>query len=226
MLTVYVGWDSKEPEAFDVCRFSIEENCSIPVSVIPLKRKQFIERKLYWRDQDSRDSTEFTMTRFMVPWLNGYQGKALFCDCDFLFQADLKELIDQFDKSKAVQVVKHDYTPKETTKMDGQVQTVYPRKNWSSMVLWNCGHEKNKILTPEFLNNQTPKFLHRFSWLEDSEIGDLPHHYNWLVGWYREPEDGSPKILHYTEGGPWFDGYRHCDYSDDWKKEAINLFSA
>jgi len=70
------------------------------------------------------------------------------------------------------------------------------------------------------------KFLHRFSWLEDSEIGELPHHYNWLVGWYREPEDGSPKILHYTEGGPWFDGYRNCEYSDDWKKEAINLFSA
>ena len=110
--------------------------------------------------------------------------------------------------------------------MDGQVQTVYPRKNWSSMVLWNCEHEKNKILTPEFLNNQTPTFLHRFTWLEDSEIGELPHNYNWLVGWYREPEDGSPKILHYTEGGPWFDGYRHCEYSDDWKKEAINLFSA
>ena len=60
----------------------------------------------------------------------------------------------------------------------------------------------------------------------DSEIGSLPHNYNWLVGWYKEPEDGKPKILHYTEGGPWFDGYRDCEYSDDWKKEVINLFSA
>jgi hypothetical protein len=121
--------------------------------------------------------------------------------------------------------VQHDYQPKETTKMDGQLQTVYPRKNWSSMVLWNCGHPKNKILTTDFLNEQTPKFLHRFSWLEDSEIGSLPHHYNWLVGWYKEPEDGKPKILHYTEGGPWFDGYRECEYADIWKKEVINLFS-
>jgi hypothetical protein len=130
------------------------------------------------------------------------------------------------DPSKAVVVVQHDYTPKETTKMDGQVQSVYPRKNWSSMVLWNCEHEKNKILTPELLNEESPKFLHRFSWLDDNEIGSLPLQYNWLVGWYKEPNDGTPKILHYTEGGPWFDGYRDCEYGDDWKKELINLFSS
>jgi len=110
--------------------------------------------------------------------------------------------------------------------MDGQVQTVYPRKNWSSMVLWNCAHPKNKILTPELLNKETPQFLHRFSWLEDEDIGSLPHEYNWLVGWYKEPKDGAPKILHYTEGGPWFDGYRDCEYADVWKKEVINLFSS
>ena len=94
------------------------------------------------------------------------------------------------------------------------------------MVLWNCGHPKNKILTPELLNTETAKFLHRFTWLDDSEIGSLPHVYNWLVGWYQEPQDGTPKILHYTSGGPWFDGYRDCEYADVWKKEVINLFSA
>ena len=150
----------------------------------------------------------------------------MFCDCDFVWKIPSHELEKYCDNSKAVVCVQHDYKPKETTKMDGQVQTVYPRKNWSSMVLWNCEHPKNKMLTPDFLNEQTPKYLHRFSWLEDSEIGSLPHNYNWLVGWYKEPEDGKPKILHYTEGGPWFDGYRDCEYSDDWKKEVINLFSA
>ena len=96
-------------------------------------------------------------------------------------------------------------------------------------VVWCFGTaniQKNKILTPELLNEESPKFLHRFSWLEDNEIGSLPIEYNWLVGWYKEPTDGKPKILHYTEGGPWFDGYRDCEYADDWKKELINLFSA
>ena len=107
--------------------------------------------------------------------------------------------------------------------MDGQIQLQYPRKNWSSMVLWNCGHPKNKTLTPELLNKETGKYLHRFSWLDDSEIGNLPPIYNWLVGWYKEPKDGVPKILHYTEGGPWFDNYRFCEYHELWKKELFNM---
>ena len=94
------------------------------------------------------------------------------------------------------------------------------------MVLWNCEHPKNKVLTPELLNTESGKFLHRFSWLNDSDIGTLPPIYNWLVGWYQEPKDGTPKILHYTEGGPWFENYRDCEYADVWKKELINLFSA
>ena len=150
----------------------------------------------------------------------------MFCDCDFLWKIPSHELVKWCDPSKAVVCVQHDYTPKETTKMDGQTQTVYPRKNWSSMVIWNCEHPKNKILTPELLNKEEAKFLHRFSWLDDNEIGELPIEYNWLVGWYKEPNDGAPKILHYTEGGPWFDGYRDCEYGDDWKKELINLFSS
>ena len=93
------------------------------------------------------------------------------------------------------------------------------------MVSWNCGHPKNKILQPDLLNKESGAFLHRFQWLDDSDIGKLPHVYNWLVGWYKEPKDGVPKILHYTEGGPWFENYRDCEYADDWKKEVINLFS-
>ena len=216
MLTVYVGWDSKEPEAFDVCKFSIEEHATIPVSVIPLKRQQFIERKLYWREPDSRDSTEFTITRFMVPWLNGYEGKAIFCDCDFLFETDIKELVDQFDKTKAVQVVKHDYTPKEKTKFLGHEQHIYPKKNWSSMVMWNCGHESNRRVSLEVINSKEPSYLHQFKWLDDDEIGEISHEWNWLEGHYQEPQDGSPKAIHFTRGGPWFEGYENVQYADRW----------
>ena len=224
-LPVYVGWDSREDIAYQVCKHSIIRR--EPGAVVkPLKQKEMRESGLYTREIDKLATTEFTFTRFFIPYLNDYKGWAVFCDCDFVWRVPSKDLLQFCDDDKAVVCVQHDYKPKETTKMDGQTQTLYPRKNWSSMVLWNCGHPKNKILTPDFLNQQTPKFLHRFSWLEDSEIGSLPHHYNWLVGWYQEPKDGVPKILHYTEGGPWFDGYRDCEYADVWKKELINLFSS
>tara|TARA_B100001094_G_scaffold312814_1_gene349905 strand:- start:6014 stop:6691 length:678 start_codon:yes stop_codon:yes gene_type:complete len=225
-MKIYVGHDSREDIAYQVCEHSVKRR-DPSAEVQPLKQNEMRQQGIYTREPDKLATTEFTFTRFFVPHLNNYKGWAVFCDCDFLWKIPAKELEQYCDDTKAVVCVQHDYTPEEgSIKMDGQVQTAYPRKNWSSMVLWNCGHEKNKMLTPEFLNKQTPKFLHRFSWLEDSEIGSLPHEYNWLVGWYKEPKDGVPKILHYTEGGPWFDGYRDCEYSDDWKKELINLFSA
>ena len=225
-LTVYVGWDSREDISYQVCEHSIKRRDPGAI-VIPLKQKDMRSDGLYRRDIDKLATTEFTFTRFFIPYLQGYKGWAVFCDCDFVWKVSTTELEQYCDNSKAVVCVQHDYAPQEgSMKMDGQVQTVYPRKNWSSMVLWNCAHPANKILTPEVLNKETPQFLHRFSWLADSEIGSLPHHYNWLVGWYQEPRDGVPKILHYTEGGPWFDGYRDCEYADVWKKEIINLFSS
>jgi lipopolysaccharide biosynthesis glycosyltransferase len=224
-MKVYVGWDSREDIAYQVCEHSIKRR-DPSAEVIPLKQNDMRSQGIYTRESDKLASTEFTFTRFFVPYLNDFKGWAVFCDCDFVWKVPTTELEQYCDESKAVVCVQHEYQPKETTKMDGQVQSVYPRKNWSSMVLWNCGHEKNKILTPALLNQESPKFLHRFSWLDDADIGSLPHHYNWLVGWYKEPKDGKPKILHYTEGGPWFDGYRECEYADVWKKEVINLFSA
>jgi hypothetical protein len=224
-LTVYVGWDSREDISYQVCEHSIKRR-DPQAKVIPLKQKSMRVDGIYHRDVDPLATTEFTFTRFFVPYLQNYKGWAVFCDCDFVWQVPTTELEQYCDESKAVVCVQHDYTPKDgSVKMDGQIQTAYPRKNWSSMVLWNCGHPKNQILTPELLNRETPQFLHRFSWLEDSEIGSLPHHYNWLVGWYKEPKDGVPKILHYTEGGPWFENYRDCEYADVWKKEIISLFS-
>ena len=224
-MKVYVGYDTREDIAYQVCEHSIKRRNG-RTEIIPLKQKDLREKGIYYREVDKLASTEFTFTRFFIPYLNDYKGWAVFCDCDFVWRISPTELEQYCDDSKAVVCVQHDYKPKEGLKMDGQVQLVYPRKNWSSMVLWNCGHPKNKMLTPELLNKETGKFLHRFSWLDDSDIGSLPPIYNWLVGWYQEPKDGTPKILHYTEGGPWFENYRDCEYADVWKKELINLFSS
>ena len=224
-MKVYVGYDTREDIAYQVCEHSIKRRNG-KADVVALKQSELREQGLYTRQVDKLSSTEFTFTRFFIPYLQEYKGWAVFCDCDFVWKISPSELEKFCDDTKAVVCVQHDYTPEEGTKMDGQVQLLYPRKNWSSMVLWNCGHASNKKLTPELINKETGKYLHRFSWLDDSEIGSLPHEYNWLVGWYKEPKDGSPKILHYTEGGPWFENYRDCEYADVWKKELINLVSA
>ena len=224
---IYVGWDSREDIAYQVCEHSIL-NRSKSTEVIPLKQKDLRDSGIYTRDVDKLASTEFTFTRFLIPFLNNYEGWAIFCDCDMVFLVDADEIFKQADDRYAVMCAQHDYTPPEGEKMDGQLQLQYPRKNWSSMVLFNCGHPSNKKLTKELVNDPatTGKFLHRFSWLKDDEIGELSHEYNWLVGWYKEPKDGTPKVLHYTEGGPWFGNMRDCEYSDVWKKEVINLYSS
>jgi lipopolysaccharide biosynthesis glycosyltransferase len=219
-LRIYVGWDSREDIAYQVAKFSIELKSSVPVEIIPLKQKQLKKQGLYWREADKLASTEFTFTRFLIPQLNDFNGWALFIDCDFVFLDDVKKLFDQADNRYAVMCAQHDYTPKSSVKMDGQVQTTYPRKNWSSMMLFNCGHPSNKALDKEVVNSSRRQgsFFHRLSWLTDKEIGKISHEWNWLVGWYKEPADGTPKALHYTEGGPWFKEYENCEYANEYYK--------
>ena len=224
---IYVGYDTREDIAYQVSKFSILQR-SKNVSVIPLKLDDLKEKGLYWRGEDKLGSTEFTFSRFLVPELNDYKGWALFCDCDIIFLEDINNLFNLKDDKYAVMCVQHDYTPKEETKMDGKQQTLYPRKNWSSLVLWNCGHRSNQKISRELINNPetTGKYLHRFSWLKDEEIGAIPHYWNWLVGWYKEPNDGSPKAIHYTEGGPWFENYRDCDYHQKWKDLLFKMMTS
>ena len=219
-LKIFIGWDSREDIAYQVCKQSILEHTSVPVEISPLKLKTLQKQNLYWRDVDKLASTEFTFSRFLVPELNLFDGWALFIDCDFLFLDDVAKLFAQTNNKYAVMCAQHDYTPKEGVKMDGQTQTVYPRKNWSSMMLFNCSHPSNKILTRELVNDEstTGQYLHRFSWLKDKEIGKISHEWNWLVGWYKESKDGKPSALHYTEGGPWFKEYEDCDYAVNWYK--------
>ena len=226
-LKIFIGWDSREDIAYQVAKQSIVDHASVPVEIIPLKLKTLTNDEMYWRDEDKLASTQFTFSRFLVPELTNFTGWALFIDCDFLFQDDVANLFAKADNKFAVMCAQHDYTPQNGIKMDGQTQTVYPRKNWSSMMLFNCSHPSNKKLTKELVNNETTtgQFLHRLSWLNDEEIGKLSHEWNWLVGWYKEPEDGTPKALHYTEGGPWFENYRSCDYATPWFKTHTRYYT-
>jgi hypothetical protein len=222
---VYVGFDPVEAIAYDVCRHSILARTQASVDVEPLVQKELRERELYWRTGDPLASTEFTYTRFLVPTLAGYRGWALYCDCDFLWLDDIAKLIALADDRYAVMCVHHDHRPTEAMKMDGRVQTLYPRKNWSSLILWNCGHPSNAMLTPEVINRETGSFLHRFSWLADAEIGALPETWNWLEGWSAKPV-GHPSVIHYTRGGPWFDKWKDVDYADLWLREAATMGAA
>ncbi|KAM1018452.1 hypothetical protein ACFX15_039334 [Malus domestica] len=168
------------------------------------------------------ESIDFSFTTFFTPHLENYEGWAVFVDCDFLYLVDIKELRDLTDDKYAIMCVQHEYTPKETTKIDGAVQTVYPRKNWSSMVLYNCRHPKNKVLTPEVVNAQTDAFLHRFQWLEDEEIKSIPFTWNFLEGHNQVVENDPetfPKAIHYTRGGSWFEAWKGCEFADLWLNE-------
>ena len=226
MHNIYVGWDSREDIAYQVCEHSILRRTRSDIRVVPLKQSDLRAKGVYTRDVDKLASTEFTFTRFLVPHLNEYTGWAVFCDSDMVFLMDAVHLFDNLDNTKAVYCVQHDYNPPEGLKMDGQIQTQYPRKNWSSMMIFNCEHPSTQQLTVERVNTATGAYLHRFEWCDDSEIGILDCSYNWLVGHYSEGVDGTPKILHYTEGGPWFENMRNCAYDHVWKREVINLYSS
>ena len=224
-LRIYVGYDPREHDAYEVCKYSILHNTEANVEIIPIKQKKLRKQDIYWREDDPLSSTEFTFTRFLIPYLAEYNGWALFIDCDFVFTDDVQNLFNHANDKYAVMCAQHDYKPKEGLKMDGKQQHVYPRKNWSSMMLINCAHPSNRKLDLNLVNNpnKTGAYFHRFSWLTDKEIGRLSHQWNWLVGHYKSPEHGTPQALHYTEGGPWFDDYRECEFNHIWYEYKIKL---
>ena len=215
-MKIFIGWDSREDIAYEVCKASLIKHSSIPLDIQPIKQREMRERNLYWREHDPLSSTEFSFTRFLVPYLAGYKGWAVFMDCDFLWRGDIAALEDYMNPSCAAYVVKHDYKPKETTKMDGAVQTQYPRKNWSSMVLWNTQHRQLQMLTPELVSRESGLYLHRFGFLTDDVIGELPIAYNYLEGWHTKDDCPNPQAVHFTRGGPWFRDYLHVEYGDEW----------
>lgn len=217
-LRVFIGFDSREPIAYHVCAHSILRRATEPIAIIPLALHSL---KRFTRPRGPLESTEFSLSRFMVPHLCNYEGLAVFMDCDMLVQCDLNELYlyPLSDPAKAVWCVPHDYAPKQTTKMDGCAQTTYPRKNWSSFMVFDCAQCLH--LTPEIVNTTPPAYLHRFGWIDDEQIGALPATLNWLVGEYAPNADA--KILHYTNGGPWFDSCQDVDHADRWRAERDAL---
>ena len=228
MNKIYIGFDSRETIASEVCEFSLKKNCKIFLEINHLRSEDLRKKKIYKRKEDKRGSTEFTFTRFLVPLLNNYKGWALYCDSDFLWLDDVTNLFSLRDDKYAVMCVQHKYNPKNTKKKLSSVQEIYPRKNWSSLILWNCAHRSNKIVDSEMVNTQTGKFLHGFGWLNNDEIGKISLEWNWLIGWHDEQMDGKPKALHFTEGGPWLGSpYDKGKYSTFWidylkKYNAVN----
>jgi len=217
-LKVFLGWDPRENDAYEVARASILEYAP-EVQVTPIVRSELEDLGLYDRHHDTRGASEFTITRFFVPYLSKYKGLSLFMDCDILCTTDIREILKEVDPKDAVSCVKHDYIPKTAVKMDGQTQHNYPRKNWSSVMVFN--NAKCKMLTPDIVNSATPKYLHRMYWA--SSIGKLSHTWNYLAGYYDDIE--LPNIIHYTDGGPWFKGYEDCEFASEWINfyEKINI---
>ena len=230
-LPYWIGYDAREADAFDVCSFSAQRKSSIGLYVRALRHKDLRASGFFTRQWginpqtgqlfDMLDglpfSTEFAFTRFLVPALQGYKGWALFTDCDVLWLDDVSNLVAEADPKFAVMVVKQNHIPQNQIKMDGQAQKPYPRKNWSSVILFNCEHPANRALTPEFVNTATGRELHTFSWLADGEIGDLSPGWNFLVG--HTKHNVKPRLMHFTDGGPWFEHMRDVPFGGWWTNE-------
>ena len=215
-LNIYIGYDSKEDLAYRVCKYSLYKHSSTDIKIYSLKLQELVAKKFYSRTIDPLASTEFTYSRFLVPALTNYKGWAIFCDCDFIFFENILQILENVDDTKAVYCVQHDYTPKEKHKMDGQKQTIYPRKNWSSFILFNCDHPSNKKLTVDTVNAESGAYLHQFKWLKDDEIGALDERWNWLEGWTSQHNNKKPYAVHFTRGGPWFDEWQDVEFAKEW----------
>lgn len=232
--TIYIGYDPREHIAYDVARHSILSRTDPKIThVIPLELKSLsniltrpIERKdgkLWCPISEAPMATEFAISRFSIPLLRK-NGWALFVDCDVVCLTDIAELFALADNKYAVMVVKHNQQSGPETKMDGQVQTYYSRKNWSSVVLWNCEHPANKALTGEVLNTWPGRDLHAFKWLRDEDIGELDCRWNSLVG-VNDIDPAKVGILHYTLGGPWFKDWPGGPLDEIWNTERAKLLS-
>ena len=214
-LKVYVGYDNREQIAFDVCVHSIQSRSD--VNVIKLASEDIHEYVRPYANQ----STDFTYSRFFVPFLNNFEGYAIFCDCDFIFLDDPKKLLQYINPELAVSVVKHPmYVPNSDIKMDNVAQITYRRKNWSSLMVFNCEHPLTRILAPAIVNKAQGSYLHQFQWVPDKYIGSIPIDWNCLDDYYHVD---NPKAIHYTDGGPWFPGYEDTMYSKHWYNEYNNL---
>jgi hypothetical protein len=243
-LKIFIGWETRETTAWRVLEHSIRRHASLGVQIQPIILGEMQYRGLYNRPMSMRNglmfddisnapmSTEFAISRFLTPYLAGYSGWALFCDPDMLACTDLTRLIrgvGAVEPGKPVYCVKHKQEAHGEAKMDGQKQVPYPRKNWSSFMLFDCDHSLNKNLTPSMVNSLPGRDLHAFCWLpgydgqdnrvsDEANIGELPLGWNWLEG-YSNPHHAPINVIHYTRGGPWLPDYSNVAYADLWHRE-------
>lgn len=216
-INLIVGFDQRESIAYHVFCQSVIDRASMPIQFLPLAENTLNQYKEIHIDGGNK----FVYSRFLTPYLMNFSGWAIFADGDMVCQADITELWSLRDETKAVQVVKHDYKTKAAKKYLGNANLDYPKKNWSSLILWNCSHPKNAILTPEFIQSQPGSYLHRFSWLSDDLVGELDAEWNWLAIEY--PENPKAKLIHYTLGTPCFKDYADESMSDVWKKNYLRV---
>lgn len=216
MIPIFVGYDPREAIAFHVCVNSIIRHASVPVSIIPLALNILSD----YKETHTDGSNYFIYSRFLVPHLMGFKGSAIFIDGDMIVRGDIAELWNLRQPDCAVKVVKHNYKTSRSTKYLGARNEDYPCKNWSSVIIWNCEHEKNRVLTPKFIQEATGAQLHRFTWLtEEYDIGGLPIEWNWLPDEFGVNKDA--KLLHYTLGTPCFHDFANSPQSDEWHRERI-----
>lgn len=202
-IPIYIGYDPRERAAANVLIDSLYQHSSSPLAITPLLTPQLEAQGIYRRDRDPKQSTAFSFTRFLVPYLQNYQGWAIFLDCDMLCRTDITKLWQERDEEYSVMCVKHEHIPNETKKFLGEPQTPYPKKNWSSLMLFNCN--KCTSLTPEFVNTASGLELHRFLWLaNESKIGSIDKSWNHLVDVQEAKVADAASLLHWTLGGPWF----------------------
>lgn len=215
MIPIFIGYDPREAIAYHVCANSIIRHASKPVALTPLALTNMQD----YEEKHTDGSNHFIYSRFLVPHLMNYQGWAIFMDGDMILRDDINKLWEQREEDKAVMVVKHNYETRMTEKYLGSKNENYPRKNWSSVILWNCAHPANRTITPEFVMNATGAQVHRFSWLADELIGELPIEWNWLPDEYGE-HPGS-QLVHYTLGTPSFHDFATTPMGNEWHRERI-----
>lgn len=219
-INVFIGYDNVEAVTFSVLAHSIHSRSSVPVSITPIMLSQL--KPLMWRERHPLQSNDFSFSRFLVPYLSQYEGWSLFIDCDMIVLEDIANLWALRDDKYAVMCIKHDHKPKETKKYLGTPQSQYEKKNWSSVLLFN--NKRCKSLSPEYVNTASGLELHQFKWLEnDALIGELPHKWNHLVG-YDAPNPNAA-LVHYTIGGPYFENYKNCEYSQEWFQEFMKMLN-
>jgi lipopolysaccharide biosynthesis glycosyltransferase len=217
MLRIFIGYDTREAVAYHVCTHSLLRLSSQPLALTPLALNTLSR----YTEGHADGSTQFAYSRFLVPHLMNYEGWALFLDGDMLLRDDIVRLWDLRDERSAVMVVKHDYRTRAATKFLGAKNEDYPRKNWSSVILWNCSHPANRTVTPTFVEHATGAQLHRFTWLSDDLIGELPNAWNWLPDEFGENSDA--KLLHWTLGTPCFEEYADAPMAAEWHRERLRM---